>query len=80
MIAGADGTQARTVTKLATDALGIRVDPEPAWSPDGRQVVFKEPRRGTTGRADLWIINADGTGRHSLTTSPGMDSDPHWRG
>jgi Tol biopolymer transport system component len=80
MVVNADGSRLRTIANLATDARGNRVDPEPAWSPDGSQVVFKESRAGTTGRADLWIVNADGTGRRRLTTSPGVDSDPHWRG
>ena len=80
MVVNADGSKRRTIAKLAADARGNRVDPEPAWSPDGSQVVFKESRTRTTGRADLWIVNADGTGRRRLTTSPGVDSDPHWRG
>lgn len=80
MVAGADGRKPRTIARLAADARGNRVDPEPAWSPDGRQVVFKESRARTTGRADLWIVRADGSQRRRLTTSPGVDSDPHWRG
>jgi Tol biopolymer transport system component len=80
MIVNADGSKRRTITKLAADARGNLVDPEPAWSADGRQVVFTEARARTTGRADLWIVNADGTGRRRLTASPGVDSDPHWRG
>jgi Tol biopolymer transport system component len=79
MIVSGDGSKARIIANLAADARGSRVDPEPAWSPDGRRIVFKEPRRGTTGRADLWIVDADGSGRRRLTTSPGVDSDPHWR-
>jgi Tol biopolymer transport system component len=80
MVVNADGRRRRTIAKLAADARGNRVDPEPAWSPDGRRVVFKESRKRTTGRADLWVVNADGNGRRRLTTSPGVDSDPHWRG
>jgi Tol biopolymer transport system component len=80
MVVNADGTKRRSITNLAADARGNRVDPEPAWSPDGSQVVFKELRARTTGRADLWIVKADGTGRRRLMSSPGVDSDPHWRG
>jgi TolB protein len=80
MVVNADGSRKRTIAELAADGRGNRVDPEPAWSPDGRHVVFKESRKRTTGRADLWVVNADGTGRRRLTISPGVDSDPHWRG
>jgi Tol biopolymer transport system component len=80
MAVNGDGGKRRTITKLAADSRGIRVDPEPAWSPDGRQVVFKESRPRARGRVDLWIVNADGTHRRRLTSSPGIDSDPHWRG
>ena len=80
MTVDGNGRKRRTIARLGADARGSRVDPEPAWSPDGRQVVFKETRARTTGRADLWIVNADGTQRRRLTTSPGSDSDPHWRG
>ena len=80
MLVNGDGRKRRTITKLAADSRGIRVDPEPAWSPDGRQVVFKESRAQARDRVDLWIVNVDGTQRHRLTSSPGIDSDPHWRG
>jgi TolB protein len=80
MVVNRDGRTPRTIATLATDARGSRVDPEPAWSPDGRLVVFKQLRPRATGPADLWIVNADGRGRHRLTSSPWIDSDPHWRG
>ncbi|MGE4086280.1 MAG: TolB family protein [Vicinamibacterales bacterium] len=58
----------------------------PRWSPDGRQVVFASnrahyegaaPERGTADM-DLWLVNADGTGRRRLTTDPANESDPAW--
>jgi len=79
MVVNGNGSKLRTIANLAADARGDRLDPEPAWSPDGTQVVFKEPRARTTGRADLWTVNADGSRRRRLTNSPGVDSDPHWR-
>ena len=42
-----------------------------AWSPDGDQVVFE---RG----GDLYVINADGTGEHALTSGLLSESLPAW--
>lgn len=58
----------------------------PRWSPDGRRVVFvsnrahyegSAPERGTPDM-DLWIVNADGSGRSRLTNDPANESDPAW--
>jgi Tol biopolymer transport system component len=80
LVANRFGRKPRTVVRLGTDARGNRADPEPGWSPDGRQLVFKELRPRARGPADLWIVGADGRGRRRLTSSPWIDSDPHWRG
>jgi Tol biopolymer transport system component len=37
----------------------------PCYSPDGTKIVFTRTLNGDGG---LWIINADGTGKHRLTT------------
>lgn len=43
---------------------------EPAWSPDGKMIVFS--------RSDgLFIINADGTNMHRITQGPHFQ--PAWR-
>ena len=36
----------------------------PAWSPDGRKIAFVSNRDGTYG---VYVMNADGSGQHSLT-------------
>ncbi len=46
-----------------TTALGPGVDP--AWSPDGRQVVFTGDVG--TSRTAIYVMNADGSGRRALT-------------
>jgi hypothetical protein len=45
---------------------------EPAWSPDGSQVVFM--RQGLTpGEQDIWVVDANGTNAVDLTKSPGVN-------
>jgi Tol biopolymer transport system component len=58
----------------------------PRWSPDGGRVVFSSNRAHYEGGApetgkpdhDLWVMNADGSGRARLTTDPGSDTMPTW--
>lgn len=37
----------------------------PAWSPDGTRIVYTRTQRGDGG---LWAMNADGSGKHRLTS------------
>ncbi|MFN2491323.1 MAG: protein kinase [Pyrinomonadaceae bacterium] len=43
-----------------------------SWTPDGR-IVYSSI---ASGNADIWIMNADGTGQRQLTNDPGVDRDP----
>jgi Tol biopolymer transport system component len=40
------------------------LDETPSWFPDGRQVAFQSDR---SGRMEVWIMNADGTGARQVT-------------
>lgn len=51
-------------------------DKHPSWSPDGQQIVFYSNQG--SGRRQLWIMNADGSGRRILLSSPYNDWDPVW--
>lgn len=68
----------RKVVSLSADAQGAVEDPQPAWSPDGRWIVFCQFRAGVVGRSDLWLVRPDGTGLRQLTRSPELDRDPSW--
>jgi Tol biopolymer transport system component len=54
---------------------------QPAWSPDGAQLVFVSPCPGNQesypGSA-LYLINADGTDETQLTDGAAGDYDPDW--
>lgn len=73
-----DGRDRRLIVRLSADARGARQDPQAAWSPDGRWVVFSQFRRTEARASDIWIVRSDGTGRRRLTMSPGLDTDPTW--
>ena len=51
-------------------------DKHPSWSPDGTQIVFYSNRY--TGRRQIWIMNADGTGQRNLSNNEYSDWDPVW--
>ncbi|MGE5833997.1 MAG: Ig-like domain-containing protein, partial [Acidobacteriota bacterium] len=60
---------------------GPEAETSPGWSPDSRRIVFARWVDGIT--AQLWIINADGTGLIRLTSpNPAQpfayDDDPSW--
>ncbi len=47
----------------------------PAWSPDGRQIVFTGYDGGLS---DLFVVNADGSDLHRLTNDKDADLQPAW--
>ena len=57
-----------------TDKIGVW-DHGPSWSPDGKEIVFG---RGTSGSAEIWRMNVDGSGLVNLTNNPGYDWYPAW--
>ena len=57
----------------AAEDVATAYDGAPSWSPDGQRLVFSAERDGQT---DILVMSADGTGRRSLTTTPGEDGSP----
>ncbi|MCJ7487227.1 MAG: serine/threonine-protein kinase [Candidatus Aminicenantes bacterium] len=53
-----------------------RDDSGPAYSPDGRSIVFFSTRSGTQ---EIWLCNADGSNPRQLTSMGGpLTGDPSW--
>jgi Tol biopolymer transport system component len=74
-IINADGTGE---TNLTADSPDFNSDP--AWSPDGRFLVFSSDRGSSSEfNTDLYRMNADGSGTTRLSDTPTIDEeDPTW--
>lgn len=78
--AGAENADARKPLQ-PLDVFHLRFADDPRISPDGKRIVYvrnfmdiMKDRR----RANLWIVNADGSGHEALTAGDHHDSSPRW--
>jgi len=66
----ADGTGLRRLTSSPM------TENEPAWSPDGRKIIFT--RDPGYELPEIWVMNADGSAKRRLTRDANRDDDPAW--
>ena len=66
-------TQGGAVTKLAPHDEPY-LDEAPYWFPDGQRLAFQSNR---TGRMEVWITNADGSGQRIVTRPAGAAGTPY---
>jgi Tol biopolymer transport system component len=76
----ADGSNPRNLTR---HPLNDGRDGGFAWSPGGRKIVFgtnRDRNRGPDGKvsAELYVMNADGSGQRRLTRTPEFEYVLSW--
>jgi hypothetical protein len=67
--------EAFNAREIGKDTFIPEVNGQPSWSPDGSQIVFWSNR---TGNRQIWVMNADGSNPHSLSTTGHDDWNPVW--
>ena len=68
-VMNADGSDLRRIT---TDPAR---DSNPAYSPNGKKIVFRSER---SGNSDIWVMNADGSRARRLTDDPSFEGHPDY--
>src|SRR5215212_9247062 len=63
-----DGSGVTQLTTTGTERF-------PVWSPDGSKIAFESQR---DGNAEIYVMNANGSGQTNLTNGPGQDEFPDW--
>lgn len=68
----ADGTNLRNLTQNP-----LRRNGDPVYSPDGRRIAFAAGANAEGGTADIYVMNADGSGQQRITNNPSTSNDLH---
>jgi Tol biopolymer transport system component len=66
------------LTDVTQDTGGAVNAANPAWSPDGKKIVFVQIPSGPLGYADIFTMNADGSDIRQVTMSTFWDFRPDW--
>lgn len=66
------------LTPLINDIKNGRYFYSPAWSPDGKRIVFYRSGIMDSSQDGIYVVNADGSGLTRLTNDEHRDSDPAW--
>jgi gamma-glutamyltranspeptidase len=61
--------------RLVSTPQGWAAERDPAWSPDGKQIIFSA---STNGEFDLWVAPASGGTARKITSSAGDERWPSW--
>ena len=77
---GSDQHQVSGCDPTAPSPCAAGDDWGPTWSPDGRKIVFLRDLQalGTSDRP-IYVMNADGSGQHRITTAPITPGVPAWQ-
>ncbi|MEM7351045.1 MAG: protein kinase [Acidobacteriota bacterium] len=75
-LAAADGTGAEIIESVPPAFFGRWVPRSPAFSPDGRSIVYFQPETGPIG--NLWTVDLEGGEPRRLLDRPFRGGDPIW--
>jgi Tol biopolymer transport system component len=65
-----------TVTAKGGNPVPLGLGSNARWSPDGKRLAFSAPTKESDG--DLFVMNADGTGRRRLAATPALEQTAGW--
>ena len=62
-------------TELTQLTSNVGTDINAQWSPDGRKIAWESDR---SGEFQIWVMNADGTGKKQVSRGPAKHGWPMW--